>query len=105
ALNLGGQGLADSAKSIVTIKRDTLLLRKKIFVRMRVCVLSHYHNRKGATLLFTLQQQITNARQAKGMSGDENNVSAAGDAAVGRDPAGMTAHHFDDHHAVMRLSR
>src|SRR5204862_1848413 len=77
ALNLGRESLADSAESIMTIDRDALLLRKKIFVTVRMRVLRHYHNRKGATLLFTLKQQVTNARKAKGMFGDKNDVGTA----------------------------
>ena len=37
--------------------------------------------------------------------GDQDHVGAAGDAAVHRDPAGVPAHHLDDHDAVVRLGR
>ncbi len=35
--------------------------------------------------------------------GHEDRVGAAGDARVRGDPAGVAAHHLDDHHAVVRL--
>ena len=35
--------------------------------------------------------------------GDQDHVRAAGDPAHDRDPAGVPAHHLDDHHAVVRL--
>ena len=35
--------------------------------------------------------------------GDQDHVGAAGDPAHDRDPAGVAAHHLDDHHAVVRL--
>src|SRR2546423_5504750 len=37
------------------------------------------------------------------MFGDEYDIGAARDSAVSGDPTGVSPHHFDDHHAVMRL--
>src|SRR5919206_3013446 len=37
------------------------------------------------------------------MFGDEYHVGAARGPAVGRNPASVSAHHFDDHHAGVRL--
>ena len=37
------------------------------------------------------------------MLGDQDHVGAARDPAHDRDPAGVAAHHLDDHHAVVRL--
>ena len=37
--------------------------------------------------------------------GDQDPVGAAGDAREDGDPAGVAAHHLDDHHAVVRLRR
>ena len=36
---------------------------------------------------------------------NQHDVGAAGQARVERDPARVAAHHFDDHHAVVRLRR
>ena len=36
---------------------------------------------------------------------DQDHVGAAGDSGMQRDPAGVAAHHFDDHHAAMRFAR
>ena len=36
---------------------------------------------------------------------NQNHVRAAGHAGIERDPPGIAAHHFDDHHAVVRLRR
>ena len=37
--------------------------------------------------------------------GNQDRVGAAGDAGVQRDPAGVAAHHFDDHDALVRFGR
>ena len=37
--------------------------------------------------------------------GDQNDVGAAGDAAISRDPAGIASHHFHHDHAIVRLGR
>src|SRR5579862_9726115 len=43
--------------------------------------------------------------EVDGLLRDEDHVGAAGDAAHDGDPAGVAAHHLDDHHAVVRLGR
>ena len=42
---------------------------------------------------------------SNGRSGIEDHVGAAGEPGVEGDPAGVAAHHLDDHHAVVRLGR
>ena len=40
-----------------------------------------------------------------GISGNQNDVGAAGDAGVQRNPAGIAAHHLDHHDALVRFRR
>ena len=42
---------------------------------------------------------------SNGSSGAQDDVRAARDTRGDRDPAGVAAHEFDDHHAVVRLGR
>ena len=53
----------------------------------------------------SLADRLRHVVVVDGDLGDEDHVGAAGDAAVHRDPAGVTSHHLDDHHAVVRLRR
>ena len=48
-------------------------------------------------------QLLADLLDVEGALGDEDRVGAAGDPGVGRDPAGVAAHHLDDHHAVVGL--
>ena len=46
---------------------------------------------------------LDDAVDVVGDLGDQDDVRVAGDAGVHRDPAGVAAHHLDDHDALVRL--
>ena len=50
-------------------------------------------------------QVVADLLDVEGPLGHEDRVGAAGQPAVGGDPAGVTAHHLDDDDAVVRLGR
>ena len=50
-----------------------------------------------------LAQPLRDDRDVERNLRDQNRVGAAGHAGVERDPAGVAAHHLDDHDAVVRL--
>ena len=49
--------------------------------------------------------QADDLLDVEGPLGDEDHVGAAGEPGVERDPAGVAAHHLDDHHPVVALGR
>ena len=55
--------------------------------------------------LVPLLQQAAGVLDGDRLLGDQDHVGAAGDPGVQRDPAGVPAHHLDDHDAVVRLGR
>src|SRR6266508_4097831 len=50
-----------------------------------------------------MSQQFAHPGNPERMLRHKHRVGAAGDAAVRCDPAGVTAHHFDDHDSVVRF--
>ena len=50
------------------------------------------------------EQALRHIGHVEGFLGNQDLRGAAGDASVGRDPAGMAAHHLDDHNAVVGLA-
>src|SRR2546430_1347201 len=61
--------------------------------------------RKLFPLLFPLADLCADAFVAKRNFRNQNDVTAAGDARVRSDPAGVTSHDFEHHHAVVAFSR
>jgi hypothetical protein len=49
------------------------------------------------------RRRSSQASDGDGLLGDEDDVGAARDPAHDGDPAGVAAHHLDDHDAVVRL--
>jgi hypothetical protein len=63
----------------------------------------HDHNGKALAVTLAPFHVIADVLHGKGDFGDADDVRASGNAGVQRDPACVAAHHFDHHHAVMRL--
>src|SRR5437899_3003847 len=49
--------------------------------------------------------ELADAVDGERYLGDEDGVRSAGDARLERDPAGVAAHHLDEHDAMVRLGR
>ncbi len=60
-------------------------------------------DREAAAALVAAAQVRDDLLDVERPLGHEDRVGAAGDARVRGDPAGVAAHHLDDHHAVVRL--
>ena len=63
------------------------------------------HDREGAPALVTAAQVGAHLLDVERALGHEDRVGAARDPGVRGDPAGVAAHHLDDHHAVVGLRR
>src|SRR5882672_10728934 len=87
----------------MTVDSVGLILVKERFVGMRMRIFRDYHDGESATMFFALLEQGTNTRDSERMLRNQNRIRAAGDAAVRRNPSRVAAHHFDYHHAVVRL--
>src|SRR5207237_7947 len=54
---------------------------------------------------FALFYRLSNFVVIKRNLGNQNNIGAAGDSTMKCDPAGVTSHHFDNHHSLMTRRR
>ncbi len=61
------------------------------------------HDREAAAALVAAAQVRAHLLDVERALGHEDRVGAARDPGVRGDPAGVAAHHLDDHHAVVRL--
>ena len=65
--------------------------------------LRHHHDRERPAASVPAPHQAADFLDVEGPLRDQDHVGAAGDAGMQGDPAGVTAHHLDDHHPVVRL--
>src|SRR5581483_7235820 len=66
--------------------------------------LGHAHDGEGLPAALAALDEVADILEFERDFGDEDDVGAAGDAGFERDPAGIAAHNFHHHDAVMRLS-
>ena len=62
-------------------------------------------DRREAATLVTADESCAHILDVERALGNEDCGRAAGDARMRGDPAAVTAHHLDDHHAIVRLGR
>ena len=67
--------------------------------------LGHDDDVELASLFLSLLDQVDDRPRFVRNLGDQDDVRAAGDPRVERDPAGVAPHHFQDHHPVVALGR
>src|SRR5207245_8509587 len=75
-----------------------------VLARSKLGALGHNHNTEVASTGVAHANFGCNFIYIERLFGDQNYVSAAGDAAVNRNPTGVAAHDFNHHHATVRLS-
>src|SRR5439155_7178504 len=97
--------LANPAETIVPVDGVALIFVQKWFIGMGVRIFRDHHDRKGTAVFFALLEQSTYTRDSKRMFRNQDCIRATGDATVCGNPSCMTAHDFDHHYAVLRLSR
>ncbi len=102
-LDLRGQPLADAAEADVAEGVD-LLVEQDLVALLRGCALGDHDDRRVLGLEAGLDP-VADLLDVVLLLGDEDDVGAAGDAGVQRDPASVPAHDLDDQHPVVRLGR
>ena len=70
----------------------------------RAGALGDHHDGGGHVAPVVGEQALGHIGHVEGFLGNQDLGGAAGDAGVGRDPAGLAAHHLDDHDAVVGLA-
>ena len=60
-------------------------------------------DREVRAALVAVRDAVADLVDVERLLGDEDDVGAAGEPGVRRDPARVPAHHLDDHHAVVAL--
>src|SRR5581483_6432948 len=100
-----GQNRPDPAEPLVMINRLALFRLQEVLVGVRPRVFGNDDDGKQATGSLTLAHDLADLRQPEGHFGNQHDIPAPGNRAAGRDPAAVTAHHLDDHHAVVRFRR
>ena len=79
------------------------LLEERQLAPCRIRAFGDDHDAEARAPSIALQQPLGDQREVERDLGNENRVGAAGDAGVQRDPAGIAAHHFDDHDPAVRF--
>ena len=85
---------------LVLVRRDRL---HRALLRQRA--LGDDDDREEAPARVTAPDQAADLLDVERPLGDQDHVGAAGEPRVEGDPAGVAAHHLDDHHPVVRLGR
>ena len=108
-LDLAGELRADTAEDDVAelVGRTRLAGDQRLLARGvgELVALADDDDREVLARLVPLLEQRACLLDRHRLLGDQDHVRAARDAGVHRDPAGVAAHHLDDHHAVVRLGR
>ena len=82
------------------LARDELPLARRVG---ELVALADDDDREVLAAVVPLLEQRAGGLDGDRLLGDQDHVGAAGDPGVERDPAGVAAHHLDDHDAVVRL--
>src|SRR5712691_8193413 len=75
----------------------------RVYVGGKLRAFGDHHDTEIKSTGVTQANGFRDLLDIEGLLGDEDDVGATGDAAIHGDPAGVTAHDFDHHHAIMGL--
>src|SRR5271166_1492398 len=97
---VGGQ-----SEAVADEVADGAAARQLLQFRGKFDTFRNHDNRKPFAISFTLAYVMAQFIESEGDFGDQDDVRAAGDARLKRDPSGIATHDLNHHHPMVRLCR